>query len=124
MSEKKFKYSYDSLKSREIGRIASKYTDIQSDLSDTGLYRIILKMDKKAEKPAVVFFYTVLVIGILTFGGALSMALVSGLYVPSVFAGIVGVILIIAAFRGRDRILTHQRRKYRTIIEKILSGDF
>jgi len=123
MSSARFNYSYDSRKRVDIDRITRKYTDENIQLYDTRNHKRITELDRKVERPAYIFFWIALPVGILTFGTGLSLALVWEMYLTGSIVGLAGATITAMAFVIRDSILKNRRRRYRVLMEKLVSGS-
>ncbi len=123
MSSARFNYSYDSRKRVDIDHITRKYTDETIQLYDTRNHKRITELDRKVERPAYIFFWVALPVGILTFGAGLSLALVWERYITSTIVGLAGAVITAMAFVIRDSLLKARRRRYRVLMEKLVSGS-
>ena len=103
-----FEYTYSAAQQEEIEKIKAKYIP----QADSKLAQL-RKLDASVEKPGTMAGIIVGVIGLLVFGGGLSMVLVVGasLLIPSIMLGITGIGMMAAALPLYKKITEKQRER-------------
>lgn len=103
-----FEYTYSAERQREVEAIRKKYEPKKEDKID-----ILRKMDKDAEKPGTVVAVIVGIIGTLIFGMGMTCTLLwkGNLFIPGIFIGILGIVIMGAAVPICKMITKKQREK-------------
>ena len=125
-----FEYSYSAKQQEEVDAIKRKYLPKQEQPEDK--METLRRLDAQAEQPGLVVALTLGIIGILVFGGGMSLALVlpAGIpvvlcYVLAVLCSVIGMGLMVLAYPAYKRITKAQREKIAPQILKLteeLSG--
>ena len=114
---KGFSYTYSSGEWKqireEVERIRSQY--IPKDVTESKLEKILL-LDKKAKTPALITAMALGCTGTLVFGGGLSLILVYYAMISGIILGILGGIMIAAAYPCHQAMLKKGKKKYATEI--------
>ena len=106
--EKTFEYTYSAERQKEVEAIRRKYEPKVEDKMEQ-----LRKLDRDAEKPATIAAIVVGVVGILVFGGGLSLALVwtDTLLAVGILLGVVGIGIMAAALPVHKIVTKKQREK-------------
>ena len=106
--DKTFEYTYSAERQKEIEAIRKKYATKEEDKMEQ-----LRKLDRDAEKPATIVAIVVGVIGILVFGGGLSLALVwtDTMLAAGIALGIVGIGIMAMALPVYKIVTKKQREK-------------
>ena len=122
MSDTKvFKLSFDSKNRTQTALILQKYGIAYKNSLPSGTDALIWDLDRRIEKPAKVSMIAMIVIGILTFGGGLSMVLTANLYYTGSLVGVLGFAIIAMAFAVKDRMLKRCHRRNRVLMEDLVA---
>lgn len=102
-----FEYTYSSKQQEEITAIKKKYMPAEEDKMET-----LRRLDKSVEKPGTVWGIVFGVVGTLIMGGGMSMVMVgpSGLMVPGIMLGIMGMIVMAIAYPLYKNITKKQKK--------------
>lgn len=105
--EKSFEYSYSSKQQDEIEAIRKKYMPKQEDKLQQ-----LKKMDKSVETPGAVTGLILGIVGILVMGTGMScvMVLTDTLFVVGIVVGLIGTVLVAAAYPV-SKIITKRKRE-------------
>lgn len=113
MEEKEYSFSYsatDASKRREeIEQIRLRYVD--NSKADDNVTRL-KKLDQKAKSPAMCISLSLGIIGVLIFGGGMSMALSFGMILLGSIIGLVGLVVLSAAYPTYQLLLRKGKKKY------------
>ena len=117
MEEKRiFEYNYSAKQQEEVDAIKRKYLPKQEQPEDK--METLRRLDRQAEQPGLIVALTLGIIGILVFGGGMSLALVlpagmpvSLCYVLGIFLGLLGMALMVLAYPTYKKITKAQREK-------------
>ena len=106
--DKTFEYTYSAERQKEVESIRKKYVAKEEDKMEQ-----LRKLDRDAEKPATIAAIVVGVIGILVFGGGLSLALVwtDTMLAVGIALGIVGIGIMAMALPVYKIVTKKQREK-------------
>jgi len=90
-----FEYTYSAEQQAEIEKIKAKYAPTQGNKLEQ-----LRKLDASVTNKGTVIGLVMGIVGVLSFGGAMSMILVVGIeyLLPGILLGIVGVFLMIFAY--------------------------
>lgn len=113
--EESFEYTYSAPEQEEIKRIRSKYLPREAETKMERLRRL----DKEAERPGTITALVLGIVGILIFGGGMSLCLVWGLLLPGIPVGVLGGLLLGSAYPVYDRITRRQRERIAPEILKL-----
>lgn len=105
--EESFEYTYSAPEQEEIKRIRSKYLPKEAETKMERLRRL----DKEAERPGVILSLILGTLGTLIFGTGMCCCLVWKLYALGVVVGILGGVMLAAAYPVYARVTRHQREK-------------
>lgn len=113
--EKTFQYSYSSKQQDEVEAIKRKYMPKQENKLEQ-----LRKLDKSTETPGTVVGLVLGVIGTLVMGTGMSCVLVwtDSLFIVGIIVGLLGIVMIAAAYPAYRIITKKQREK---IAPKILA---
>ncbi len=105
--EKSFEYSYSSKQQDEIEAIRKKYMPKQEDKLQQ-----LKKMDKSVETPGAVTGLILGIVGILVMGTGMSCVMVwtDTLFVVGIVVGLIGTVLVAAAYPV-SKIITKRKRE-------------
>lgn len=125
MEEKKtFEYNYSAKQQEEIEAIKQKYLPKREHPEDK--METLRRLDRQAERPGMIAALTLGIIGILVFGGGMSLAMllpagvpVSLCYVLGIFLGLLGMALMVLAYPAYKKITKVQREKIAPQILKL-----
>lgn len=114
MEEKQvFEYSYSAKQQEEVDAIKRKYLPKQEDKLET-----LRKLDQQAEQPGTIVALVLGIVGMLVFGGGMSLAMTlpAGLpvvlcYVLGILLALIGGVLMVLAYPAYKRITKVQREK-------------
>jgi len=131
MEEKqRFEYSYSAKRQEEVDAIKRKYLPKHEQPEDK--METLRRLDQQAEQPGMITALTLGIIGVLVFGGGMSLAMVlpAGIpvvlcYVLGIVLGLLGVVLMVVAYPVYKKITKAQREKIAPEILKLteeLSG--
>ena len=131
MEEKqRFEYSYSAKRQEEVDAIKRKYLPKQEQPEDK--METLRRLDRQAEQPGIITALTLGIIGVLIFGGGMSLAMVlpAGIpvvlcYVMGIVLGLLGMVLMVVAYPVYKKITKAQREKIAPEILKLteeLSG--
>lgn len=117
MEEKKvFEYKYSAKQQEELNAIRKKYLPKQEQEEDK--METLRRLDSQAEQLGIIVALTLGVVGVLVFGGGMSLALVlpEGLavilcYVIGIALSISGIFLMALAYPAYKKITKAQREK-------------
>ena len=112
-SENTFEYNYSSKQQDEIEAIKKKYMPKQEDKMEQ-----LRRLDKSAEIPGTVVGLIVGMIGTLTMGTGMSFTMVwtDTLFIVGIIVGLLGIVLIAAAYPAYKIITKKQREKIAPMI--------
>lgn len=110
-----FEYIYSAEQQAEIEKIRNKYMPKQEDKMEQ-----LRKLDASVTKKGTIICVSLGVLGLLMFGGALSMILVVGnsLLLPGVLLGVFGIVLMVMAYPIFSKVTEKERER---IAPKILA---
>ena len=103
-----FEYTYSAAQQEEIEKIRSKYLPKEEDKLEQ-----LRKLDASVTKKGTVVALVLGIVGCLTFGGGMSMALVVGmeLLIPSIVLGAVGVVAMAIAYPTYKKITAQEKER-------------
>ncbi len=103
-----FEYTYSAERQKEVEAIRKKYEPKKEDKID-----VLRKMDKDAEKPGTIVSVIVGIIGTLILGMGMTCSLLwkGNLFIPGIFIGILGIVIMGAAVPIYKIITKKQREK-------------
>ena len=103
-----FHYTYSAPEHEEVMRIRQKYIPKEPDKLEQ-----LRKLDQSAEQKGRTVALTVGILGVLILGIGMCCALewADRLFLPGIFIGIVGIVLIAAAYPLFQRITRKEREK-------------
>ena len=106
--DKTFEYTYSAERKKEIEAIRKKYVSKEEDKMEQ-----LRKLDRDAEKPGTIAAIVVGVIGMLVFGGSLSLVLIwtDTLLAGGIVLGIIGIGIMAAALPVYKMVTKKQREK-------------
>lgn len=110
-----FEYVYSAEQQVEIEKIRNKYIPKQGDKLEQ-----LRKLDASVTKKGTIISIILGIVGILAFGGAMSMILVVGnsLLLPGVLLGVFGIVLMVMAYPIFTKVTEKERER---IAPEILS---
>jgi len=108
MSEN-FEYTYSSTKQQEIEAIRKKYLPKEEDKMET-----LRKLDRKAENPGCIAALVLGTIGALVLGAGMSCCMVwaEQFFVLGIIVGIIGMVMVGAAYPIYKKITAKKRAEY------------
>ncbi len=119
-----FTYDYSAAQNVEAERIMRKYTGGAKEYSDIEKLR---RLDRKAEGPGQVAAMTVGIIGTLVMGAGMSLVMVMNSLIIGIILGVVGIVVMLAAYPIYKKVTAAQREKVRdeilAISERIKAGQ-
>ena len=103
-----FEYIYSAEQQVEIEKIRNKYMPKQEDKLEQ-----LRKLDASVTKKGTIISVMLGVVGILAFGGAMSMILVVGnsLLLPGVLLGVFGIVLMVVAYPIFSKVTEKERER-------------
>lgn len=103
-----FEYTYSAEQQAEIEKIRSKYMPKEETKLDQ-----LRKLDASVTVPGTIAGLVIGIVGILTFGSGMSCTLVGGasLFILGIILGLLGIILMIAAFPVYKKITAKKRER-------------
>ena len=103
-----FEYIYSAEQQMEIEKIRNKYIPKQADKLEQ-----LRKLDASVTKKGTIISIMLGVVGILAFGGAMSMILVVGnsLLLPGVLLGVLGVVFMVMAYPIFTKVTEKERER-------------
>ncbi len=103
-----FEYTYSAERQKEVEAIRKKYEPKKEDKID-----VLRKMDKDAEKPGTIVSVIVGIIGTLILGMGMTCSLLwkGNLFIPGIFIGILGIVIMALAVPIYKIITKKQREK-------------
>ena len=103
-----FEYIYSAEQQVEIEKIRNKYIPKQADKLEQ-----LRKLDASVTKKGTIISIMLGVVGILAFGGAMSMILVVGnsLLLPGVLLGVLGVVFMVMAYPIFTKVTEKERER-------------
>lgn len=103
-----FEYIYSAEQQVEIEKIRNKYMPKQEDKLEQ-----LRKLDASVTKKGTIISIMLGVVGILAFGGAMSMILVVGnsLLLPGVLLGVLGVVFMVMAYPVFVKVTEKERER-------------
>lgn len=103
-----FEYVYSAEQQVEIEKIRNKYIPKQGDKLEQ-----LRKLDASVTKKGTIISVMLGVVGILAFGGAMSMILVVGnsLLLPGVLLGVFGIVLMVVAYPIFSKVTEKERER-------------
>ena len=103
-----FEYIYSAEQQVEIEKIRNKYMPKQEDKLEQ-----LRKLDASVTKKGTIISVMLGVVGILAFGGAMSMILVVGnsLLLPGVLLGVFGIVLMVMAYPIFSKVTEKERER-------------
>ena len=103
-----FEYIYSAEQQVEIEKIRNKYMPKQEDKLVQ-----LRKLDASVTKKGTIISIMLGVVGILAFGGAMSMILVVGnsLLLPGVLLGVLGVVFMVMAYPVFTKVTEKERER-------------
>lgn len=106
--EQSFEYTYSAKEQAEIENIRKKYLPREENKMEE-----LRKLDKSVETPGTIWAIIIGVAGALVMGTGMSCCMVwaDTLFVPGIFIGVLGMLLVAAAYPAFRRITKHQRKK-------------
>lgn len=104
-----FEYTYSSSQQKEVEAIRKKYLPKEEDKMET-----LRKLDRQAENPGCIAALVIGIIGALVLGAGMSCCMVWGgsLFVVGIIVGILGMVLVGAAYPMYKKITTKKRAEY------------
>ena len=110
-----FEYTYSSAQQKEIEAIRKKYLPKEEDKMET-----LRQLDRKAEQPGCVAALVLGIIGALVLGIGMccTMLWADKFFVVGIIVGIIGMLIVGAAYPMYKKITTKQRAK---LAEQILA---
>ena len=108
-----FEYTYSAEQQAEIEKIKAKYAPTQDNKLEQ-----LRKLDASVTNKGTVIGLIMGIVGLLSFGGAMSMILVVGIeyLLPGLLLGIVGVFLMIFAYPAYKVITEKERERIAPLI--------
>lgn len=113
--EESFEYTYSAPEQEEIKRIRSKYLPKEEETKMEKLRRL----DKEAERPGTVTALVLGILGTLIFGAGMSLCMVWGWFLVGIPVGILGGLMLGAAYPLYSAITRRQREKIAPEILKL-----
>lgn len=103
-----FEYTYSAKKQNEIEKIRKKYMPKEEDKME-----LLRKLDRDVTKPGTICSIAIGVIGCLVLGTGMSCIMVwaDSFFVPGIIIGIIGIILISAAYPVYSKITAKERER-------------
>jgi len=103
-----FEYIYSAEQQVEIEKIRNKYMPKQEDKLEQ-----LRKLDASVTKKGTIISIMLGIVGILAFGGAMSMILVVGnsLLLPGVLLGVLGVVFMVMAYPIFTKVTEKERER-------------
>lgn len=107
-NENTFEYTYSSKRQEEIENIKKKYMPAEEDKME-----ILRNLDKSAEKSGIIVSIILGAIGTLLFGTGMSLTLVfaESYFLLGIIIGVVGMVLMAAAYPVYKEVTKKQRKK-------------
>lgn len=108
MSKNEFQYTYSASQKKEIKKIREKYAPATAHTDKMELLR---RLDKKAEQPGIVVSLIMGILGSLIFGlGMVCVMVWTQYFVPGIFIGIAGILILSLAFPVYKKITAKKRK--------------
>ena len=103
-----FEYIYSAEQQVEIEKIRNKYLPKQEDKLEQ-----LRKLDASVTKKGTIISIMLGIVGILAFGGAMSMILVVGnsLLLPGVLLGVFGIVFMVVAYPIFSKVTEKERER-------------
>lgn len=105
--ESTFEYTYSASRQEEVEAIKKKYLPNEDKMEQ------LRKLDRSVEQQATIWSIAVGVVGTLIMGGGMSLTMVGPqeLFVVGIILGILGMLVLAAAFPVYKWVLKKQRKK-------------
>lgn len=108
MNNNEFQYTYSSSQKKELKKLREKYIPTSEHTDKMTLLR---KLDKQAEKPGTVAALIMGIIGALVLGvGMVCVMVWTKYFVPGIFIGIAGILILSLAFPVYKKITAKKRK--------------
>lgn len=108
MKKNEFQYTYSSSQKKELKKLREKYIPTSEHTDKMTLLR---KLDKQAEKPGTVVALIMGIIGTLVLGvGMVCVMVWTTYFVPGIFIGIAGILILSLAFPVYKKITAKKRK--------------
>ena len=108
MNKNEFQYTYSSSQKKELKKLREKYIPTSEHTDKMTLLR---KLDKQAEKPGTVVSLIMGIIGALVLGlGMVCVMVWTKYFVPGIFIGIAGILILSLAFPVYKKITAKKRK--------------
>lgn len=108
MSKNEFQYTYSASQKKEIKKIREKYAPTAAHTDKMELLR---KLDKKVEQPGTIVSLIMGIIGSLILGlGMVCVMVWTQYFVPGIFIGIAGILVLSLAFPVYKKITAKKRK--------------
>lgn len=108
MNKNEFQYTYSSSQKKELKKLREKYIPTTEHTDKMTLLR---KLDKQAEKPGTVVSLIMGIIGALVLGlGMVCVMVWTKYFVPGIFIGIAGILILSLAFPVYKKITSKKRK--------------
>lgn len=108
MNNNEFQYTYSSSQKKELKKLREKYIPTSEHTDKMTLLR---KLDKQAEKPGTVVALIMGIIGALVLGlGMVCVMVWTTYFVPGIFIGIAGILILSLAFPVYKKITAKKRK--------------
>lgn len=104
----KFEYTYSAKQQEEIEAIRKKYMPQEEDKME-----LLRRLDRKVESSGTAIGIAFGVIGLLIFGGGMSMCLVgsSAMFIPGILVGLVGIVPMVLAYPMYKKVIEAKRKE-------------
>lgn len=103
-----FEYTYSATQQAEIEKIRKKYLPKEEDK-----LALLKKLDSDVTKPGTIWSLVLGIVGLLIFGGGMACAMefADTLMVPGIILGLVGILILSAAYPVYKKVTEKQREK-------------
>lgn len=108
MNGEAFEYTYSASQQEEIEKIRKKYLPKEDDKME-----LLRKLDRDVTKPGTIWSLVLGIVGLLVFGAGMSCVMVwtDTLLVPGILLGLIGILILSAAYPVYKKVTEKQREK-------------